>query len=255
MKKFILRIMACLMIAAMIGTSFGTTKASAAEGKFTGAYGGDYSAEWIPASAFEGCENGAVVTFTNRKATADEGWSNPYWNFTFIQNTDGWPKLLDASLYAEGTRPAFSEWDFADVTGEPYTTTFSAEGVAKILSTGDLGIQVAGVVLLDWTVTPVAGSEPADEPVVDEPVVDEPVVDEPVVDEPVVDEPVVDEPVVDEPVVDEPVVDEPVVDEPVVDEPADAPVADKTGDAVVLVGIVAIAAALALVYNRKRVNA
>jgi len=252
MKKFNLRIMACLMIAAMICTCMGTTKASAAEGKFSGSYVGDYQAEWIPASAFDGCADGAVVTFTNRKATADEGWSNPYWNFTFIQNTDGWPKLLDASLYAEGTRPAFSEWDFVDITGEPFTTTFSAEGVAKILSTGDLGIQVAGVVLLDWTVTPVGGAA-AEEP--EAPVVDEPVVDEPVVDEPVVDEPVVDEPVVDEPVVDEPVVDEPTVDEPVVDEPADAPVADKTGDAVVLVGIVAIAAALALVYNRKRVNA
>ncbi len=226
MKKFILRVMACLMVAAMIGTSFGATKASAAEGKFSGAYVGNYAAEWIPASAFEGCENGAVVTFTNRKATADEGWENPYWNFVFVQDTDGWPKLLDESFYVEGTRPAYSEWEFADAVGEPITTTFSAAGVAKFLSVGDkgLGIQVAGVVLLDWTVTPVAADEPAvEEPTVDEPVAEEPTVDEPVAEEPTVDEPVVEEPTVDEPVAEEPTVDEPVVEEPTVDEPVVAP--------------------------------
>jgi len=165
MKKFILRVVACLMMAVMIGTCLGTTNtALAAEGKFSGKYGGDYTAEWIPASAFEGCENGAVVTFSNKKAGAADGWANEYWNFTFFKNTDGWPKLLDASLYAEGGRPAFSEWDFADITGEPFTATFSAEGVKAILECGDLGIQVAGVILVDWTVTPVGGSAPVEEP-------------------------------------------------------------------------------------------
>ena len=229
MKKFILRVMACLMVAAMIGTSLGATKASAAEGNFSGAYVGDYSAEWIPTSAFEGCENGAVVTFTNRKATADEGWGNSYWNFVFIKDTDGWPKLLDESLYVEGTRPAYSEWEFADAVGEPITTTFSAAGVAEILSYSRLGIQVAGVVILDWTVTPVAADEPVvEEPVVEEPVVEEPTVDEPVVEEPVVEEPVVEEPTVDEPVAEEPTVDEPVAEEPTVDEPvAEEPTVDE----------------------------
>ena len=100
-------------------------------------------------------ENGAVVTFGNKLADAADGWGNPYWNFTFITNTGGWPKLLDARFYAEGGRPAYSEWDFADVNGEPFTATFSAEGVAEILANGGLGVQVAGVILLDWTVTPV----------------------------------------------------------------------------------------------------
>ena len=223
MKKFILRIMACLMVAAMICTSFGATKASAAEGKFSGAYVGDYQAEFIPASAFEGCEDGAVVTFTCKK---DEGWANPYWQYTFTDSA--WEKLLDASLYAEGGRPNFNAYDFADVV-DGDTATFSPEGVKKIIAGGSLGIQVAGIVLLDWTVTPVASDEPVvEEPVVDEPVADEPVADEPVADEPVADEPVADEPIVDEPVADEPVVDEPVADEPVADEPTvDEPVAEE----------------------------
>ena len=231
MKRFILRVMACLMVAAMICTSFGVTKASAAEGKFSGAYVGSYSAEFIPGSAFEGCENGAVVTFTLRKATAEEGWENPYWQFVFIDEdpVDGWVKLLDESLYEAGGRPAYNPYDFADVSGDTATATFSAAGVAEFLANGKLGIQVAGIVLIDWTVTPVAADEPVvEEPVVEEPVVEEPTVDEPVVDEPVADEPVVDEPVADEPVADEPTVDEPVAEEPTVDEPvAEEPTVDE----------------------------
>ena len=227
MKKFILRIMACLMVAAMICTSFGATKASAAEGKFSGAYVGDYQAEFIPASAFEGCEDGAVVTFTCKK---DEGWANPYWQYTFTDSA--WEKLLDASLYTEGGRPNFNAYDFADVV-DGDTATFSPEGVKKIIAGGSLGIQVAGIVLIDWTVTPVAADEPVvEEPVVEEPTVDEPVAEEPTVDEPVADEPVVDEPVADEPTVDEPVAEEPTVDEPVAEEPTvDEPVvAPETSD-------------------------
>lgn len=188
MKRFILRVMACLMVAAMICTSFGVTKASAAEGKFSGAYVGSYSAEFIPGSAFEGCENGAVVTFTLRKATAEEGWENPYWQFVFIDEdpVDGWVKLLDESLYEAGGRPAYNPYDFADVNGESATATFSAAGVAEFLANGKLGIQVAGIVLIDWTVTPVAADEPAEEPA-EEPVVTpvEPPVEEPK-EEPVV---------------------------------------------------------------------
>jgi len=217
MKKFILRVMACLMIAAMIGTSFGTTKASAAEGKFSGTYGGDYSAEFIPASAFDGCEDGAVVTFTCKNA---ESWANSYWQYTFVDSA--YEKLLDASLYAEGGRPNFNAYDFADVA-DGDTATFSPEGVKKIIANDSLGIQVAGIVLLDWTVTPVGGSdpveEPAEEPTVEEPVVEEPTVEEPVVEEPTVEEPVVEEPTVEEPVVEEPTVEEPTVEEPVVEEP------------------------------------
>ena len=227
MKKFILRLMACLMVAAMICTSFGATKASAAEGKFSGAYVGDYQAEFIPASAFEGCEDGAVVTFTCKK---DEGWANPYWQYTFTDSA--WEKLLDASLYTEGGRPNFNAYDFADVV-DGDTATFSPEGVKKIIAGGSLGIQVAGIVLIDWTVTPVAADEPVvEEPVVEEPTVDEPVAEEPTVDEPVADEPVVDEPVADEPTVDEPVAEEPTVDEPVAEEPTvDEPVvAPETSD-------------------------
>lgn len=166
MKRFILRVMACLMVAAMICTSFGVTKASAAEGKFSGAYVGSYSAEFIPGSAFEGCENGAVVTFTLRKATAEEGWENPYWQFVFIDEdpVDGWVKLLDESLYEAGGRPAYNPYDFADVSGDTATATFSAAGVAEFLANGKLGIQVAGIVLIDWTVTPVAAEEPVEEP-------------------------------------------------------------------------------------------
>ena len=198
MKKFILRVMACLMIAAMIGTSFGTTKASAAEGKFSGTYGGDYSAEFIPASAFDGCEDGAVVTFTCKNA---ESWANSYWQYTFVDSA--YEKLLDASLYAEGGRPNFNAYDFADVA-DGDTATFSPEGVKKIIANDSLGIQVAGIVLLDWTVTPVGGSDPVEEPA-EEPTVEEPVVEEPTVEEPVVEEPTVEEPVVEEPTVEEPV--------------------------------------------------
>ena len=158
MKKFILRIMACLMVAAMICTSFGATKASAAEGKFSGAYVGDYQAEFIPASAFDGCENGAVVTFTCKY---DEDWANTYWQYTFINSS--WEKLLDASLYAEDGRPGFNPYDFVDVA-DSGVATFSPEGVKTILASGSLGIQVAGIVLLDWTVTPVAAEEPVEEP-------------------------------------------------------------------------------------------
>ena len=45
--------------------------------------------------------------------------------------------------------------------------------VADIIAGGQLGIQVAGVILIDWTVTPVGGSAPAEEPTVEEPVVEE----------------------------------------------------------------------------------
>jgi len=161
MKKFILRVMACFMMAAMIGTCMGNAKVAFAEekGAFTGKYGGDYSAEWIPASAFAGCEEGAVVSFTFDRAGAGDGWANTYWNFTFIKSS--WDKYLDASFYAEGARPNFSEWDFIDMNDTSvttYTTTFSKAGVADIVAGGQLGIQVAGMILVDWTVTPVAGA-------------------------------------------------------------------------------------------------
>ena len=198
MKKFILRVMACFMMAAMIGTCLlSATKALAAEGDFSGKYPGDYQAEWIPASAFEGCENGAVVTFTCKK---DEAWANPYWQYTFIDSA--WAKLLDESLYTADGRPGFNPYEFVDVA-DGDTATFSPEGVKAILASGNLGIQCAGIVPLNWTVTPVAAAEP----------------------------------------------------EAPVEEPAEVPAADKTGDAVALVAIVAIVAACALVFNRKKVNA
>lgn len=182
MKKFILRVMAGFMAVAMIGTClFSATKALAAEGDFSGQYPGDYQAEWIPASAFEGCEDGAVVTFTCKK---DEAWANPYWQYSYIDNT--WAKLLDESLYAEGGRPNFNPYEFCDVADSD-TATFSPEGVKAIIAAGNLGIQCAGIVPLSWTVNPVATEEP-EAPVVEEPV-EEP--EAPVVDEPVAEEPIV----------------------------------------------------------------
>lgn len=165
MKKFILRIVACLMMAAMIGTCLGTTNtALAAEGTFGDKYAGNYAGVFIPKSAFDGCEDGAVITVTVKYASAEDGWTDSWHQLTLFKNTDGWPRLLDASFYAEGTAPAYNAYEMADVKEGTFTTTFTAAGVAEFLAYGDLGIQVAGVILGDWTVTPVGGSEPVEEP-------------------------------------------------------------------------------------------
>jgi len=218
MKKFILRIMACLMMAVMIGTCMGNVgTAFAAEGTFGDKYAGNYAGVFIPASAFDGCEEGAVITVTVKYASAEDGWTDSWHQLTLFKNTDGWPRLLDAGFYAEGTAPAYNAYEMADVKEGTFTTTFTAAGVAEFLAYGDLGIQVAGVILGNWTVTPVGGSAPAEEPV--ETPVEEPV--ETPVEEPA--ETPAEEPV--ETPVEEPA--ETPAEEPV-EEPVETPVEEPT---------------------------
>jgi len=119
-------------------------------GNFKGTYVGDYSAEWIPASAFEGCDNGAIVTLGVEALT--EGRTNQWWNFTIINNS--WGKYLDAKYYID-TVPAFSEYEFIAIEGDTYTFTFSAEAVAQVKAEGQVGLQTDGVIFHTYTVTPV----------------------------------------------------------------------------------------------------
>ena len=113
-------------------------------------YVGDYSAHIIPVADFAAYTEGFTLTF--KYETLKDGYS--YWNFTFINNTDGWPKLLDAKYYVE--KPKFSEWDFVDVSGNgTYTVTFTKDAVAELVTAGGLGIQVFGMVAHDIVLTPV----------------------------------------------------------------------------------------------------
>ncbi len=115
-------------------------------------YVGDYQAQIIDAATFANCTEGFTLTFNFARLD-----TYPYWNFTFINNTDGWPKLLDAKYY--DVRPAFSEWDFIDVNDTSvtsYTATFTKDAVAELMTAGGLGIQVYGIVAHDIVVTPLA---------------------------------------------------------------------------------------------------
>lgn len=113
-------------------------------------YVGDYQAHIIPVADFAAYTHGFTLTFDYE--TLKDGYS--YWNFTLINNTDGWPKLLDAKYYVE--KPKFSEWDFVDVSGNgTYTVTFTKDAVAELVTAGGLGIQVFGMVAHDIKLTPV----------------------------------------------------------------------------------------------------
>lgn len=122
-------------------------------------YVGDYSAQILPVTDFANCTNGFTLSFDLEKlAKKADGSDYTYWNFTFINNVDGWPKFLDAKYYTE--KPAFSEWDFVDVSKTNYSYTFTADAVAEILKGNGFGIQVFGVVAHNIVITPVAGEEP-----------------------------------------------------------------------------------------------
>ena len=130
----------------------GDAAAEGVTGNFKGSYVGDYSAEWIPASAFEGCDNGAVVTLGVSKAGEAEGRTNQWWNITMIKSD--WSKYLDAKYYI-GEVPAFSQYEFVDVPGDTFTFTLSAEAVAQVKKDGQFGLQTDGIIFHTYTVAPV----------------------------------------------------------------------------------------------------
>ena len=137
--------------AGCIGTAVAGEEAPAAvTGNLKGKYVGDYAADWIPASAFEGCDNGAVVTLAVEKLV--EGRTNQWWNFTMIKSD--WSKYLDAKYYI-GTVPAFSEYEFVAIEGDTFTFTLSAEAVAQIKKDGQFGLQTDGVIFHTYNVVPV----------------------------------------------------------------------------------------------------
>ncbi len=123
--------------------------AEAVTGDFSGSYVGDYSAEWIPASAFANCTDGATVTINYELQT--EGRANQWWNITFIKGD--WSKYLDAKYYI-GTVPAFSEYEFVAMEGTSYTFTLSADALAQIKADGQFGLQTDGVIFKSYSVTP-----------------------------------------------------------------------------------------------------
>ncbi len=124
--------------------------ADAVTGDFSGAYAGDYAAEWIPADAFAACTDGATVTI-NFDRPADR--ANQWWNFTLIKGD--WSKYLDAGYFL-GEAPAYSQYEFIEMgaEGNSYTFTLSKAALDQVKADGKLGLQTDGVIFNSYSVTP-----------------------------------------------------------------------------------------------------